>query len=143
MLHVACKGAAPALSDVVVGQVSMFYGNLPPAINQIKSGQVRALGVTMLKRNPELPEVPAIAETYPGFESVAWFGYFAPNGTPADVVAKFHDELVTVIHLPEVRDALIAQGTEPVDGTSEEFARFIKGEIDKSTQVARVAKVPL
>jgi tripartite-type tricarboxylate transporter receptor subunit TctC len=143
MLHVPYKGASPAVNDVVAGQVSMFCGNLPPAIPHIRSGALRALGVTTLQRNSELPDVPAIAETYAGFESVAWFGYFAPKGTPPEILAKFHNELAAVMQLPEVRDKLIAQGTEPVASGPAEFKKFIEGEIDKWTKVARAAKVQL
>ncbi|MDB5849100.1 MAG: tripartite tricarboxylate transporter substrate binding protein [Rhodoferax sp.] len=143
MLHVPYKGASPAVNDVVAGQVSMFCGNLPPAIPHIRSGALRALGVTTLQRNTELPDVPTIAETYPGFESVAWFGYFAPRGTPPDILAKFYTELAAVMKMPDVRDKLIAQGTDPVASPPAEFRKFIEGEIDKWTKVARAAKVQL
>ena len=86
LLHVPYKGASPAVQAVIAGQVQMFCGNLPPAIPHIKSGKLRALGVTTLKRSPELPDVPTIDESgYKGFESVAWFAFFAPKGTPSDV----------------------------------------------------------
>lgn len=143
MLHVPYKGASPALSDVVAGHVSLFCGNLPPAMPHIRSGALRALGVTTLQRNGELPDVPAIAETYSGFESVAWFGYFAPKGTPPEILAKFHSTLAAVMKLPEVRDKLIAQGTEPVASGPAEFRKFMDTEIAKWTKVARVAKVQL
>ena len=143
MLHVPYKGAAPAVSDVIAGQVSLFCGNLPPAIPHIRSGQLRALGVTTLARNAEIPDVPTIAETYPGFESVAWFGYFAPKGTPPEILAKFSAELAAVMKNPEVREKLIAQGTEPVGAPAAEFARFVEQEIEKWTKVARAAKVQL
>lgn len=143
LLHVPYKGAAPAVSDVIAGQVSLFCGNLPPAIPHIKSGQLRALGVTTLQRNAEIPDVPTIAETYPGFESVAWFGYFAPKGTPPEILAKFYAELAAVMKMPEVRDKLIAQGTDPVAAPPAEFRRFIEAEIEKWTKVARAAKVQL
>ena len=99
--------------------------------------------MTTLKRNAELPDVPTIAETYPGFESVAWFGYFAPKGTPPEILAKFHAELAAVMKMPDVRDKLIAQGTDPVASPPAEFKKFIEGEIDKWTKVARAAKVQL
>jgi tripartite-type tricarboxylate transporter receptor subunit TctC len=143
LLHVPYKGAAPAVADVIGGQVSMFCGNLPPAIPHIKSGQLRALGVTTLQRNAELPDVPTIAETYTGFESVAWFGYFAPKGTPPEVLNKFYSALAAVMKLPDVREKLIAQGTDPVALPPAEFRKFIETEIDKWTKVARAAKVQL
>lgn len=143
MLHVPYKGATPALNDVIAGQVSVFCGNLPPAIPHIKSGLVRALGVTTLQRNAEIPDVPTISESYPGFESVAWFGYFAPKGTPPDILNKFYSELAAVMKMPDVREKLIAQGTDPVASPPAELRRFIESEIEKWTKVANVAKVQL
>lgn len=143
MLHVPYKGATPALNDVIAGQVSVFCGNLPPAIPHIKSGLVRALGVTTLQRNAEIPDVPTISESYPGFESVAWFGYFAPKGTPPDILNKFYSELAAVMKMPDVREKLIAQGTDPVASPPAELRRFIESEIEKWTKVARAAKVQL
>lgn len=143
LLHVPYKGASPAVNDVIAGQVSLFCGNLPPAIPHIKSGQLRALGVTTLQRNPEIPDVPSISETYPGFESVAWFGYFAPKGTPPDILNKFYTELAAVMKMPDVREKLIAQGTDPVASPPAEFRKFIEVEIEKWTKVARAAKVQL
>lgn len=143
MLHVPYKGATPALNDVIAGQVSVFCGNLPPAIPHIKSGLVRALGVTTLQRNAEIPDVPTISESYPGFESVAWFGYFAPKGTPPEILNKFYSELAAVMKMPDVREKLIAQGTDPVGSPPAELRRFIESEIEKWTKVARAAKVQL
>lgn len=143
MLHVPYKGATPAVNDVIAGQTSVFCGNLPPAIPHIKAGTLRALGVTTLQRNAEIPDVPTINESYPGFESVAWFGYFAPKGTPPEIVNKFSRELAAVIRLPEVREKLIAQGTDPVASPPAEFRRYIEAEIEKWTKVARAAKVQL
>lgn len=143
MLHVPYKGATPALNDVIAGQVSVFCGNLPPAIPHIKSGLVRALGVTTLQRNAEIPDVSTISDSYPGFESVAWFGYFAPKGTPPDILNKFYSELAAVMKMPDVREKLIAQGTDPVASPPAELRRFIESEIEKWTKVARAAKVQL
>ena len=143
MLHVPYKGATPAVTDVIAGQVTLFCGNLPPAIPHIKSGALRALGVTTLVRSPELPDVPTMAETYPGFESVAWFGYYAPKGTPPEIVQKFYNELSAAMKMPDVREKLVAQGTEPVGAPPAEFRKFMEGEIAKWTKVARAAKVEL
>lgn len=144
MLHVPYKGATPAVLDVIAGQVSLFCGNLPPAIPHIRSGKLRALGVTTLQRSPELPDVPTISESgYPGFESVAWFGYFAPKGTPADIISKFNRELDAIIKLPDVRDKLLSQGTQPAGGSPAALRQFQEDEIQKWTKVARAAKVQL
>lgn len=144
LLHVPYKGATPAVQDVIAGQVHMFCGNLPPAIPHIKSGKLRALGVTTLKRSPELPDVPTIDESgYKGFESVAWFAIFAPKGTPADVIGRLNRALDEVIRMPDVREKLQAQGTEPIGGTPAELKQFQASEIAKWTQVAKTAKVAL
>ena len=144
LLHVPYKGATPALNDVMAGQVSLFCGNLPPTIAHIKSGRVRALGVTTLQRNAEIPDVPTISESgYPGFESVAWFGFFAPKGTPPHILEAFHAGLADAMKMPDVRRMLVAQGTEPVAAPPAEFRRFVEAEIEKWTRVARAANVRL
>ena len=109
----------------------------------IKSGSLRALGVTTLLRNPELPSVPTISESYSGFESVSWNAYFAPKGTPPDILNKFHRELSAVMKMPDVREKLMAQGTDPVGSPPAESRSFIENEIEKWTKVARRAKVQL
>jgi tripartite-type tricarboxylate transporter receptor subunit TctC len=144
LLHVPYKGATPAVQAVIAGQVQMFCGNLPPAIPHIKSGKLRALGVTTLKRSPELPDVPTIDESgYKGFESVAWFAFFASKGTPADAINKLNLALDEIIRTPDVRDKLQAQGTEPVGGSPADLQQFQHNEIQKWTQVARSARVAL
>lgn len=144
MLHVPYKGAVPALSDAVAGQVQVFCGNLPHTMPFIKSGQLRALAVTSLTRNVELPDVPTVSESgYPGFETVAWYGYFAPKGTPPAIVKRFSAELADVLKMPDISSSLRAQGTEPVGSSPEEFRRYIEDEIEKWTKVARAAKVQL
>ncbi|MCP5262494.1 MAG: tripartite tricarboxylate transporter substrate binding protein [Rhodoferax sp.] len=144
LLHVPYKGATPAVQAVIAGQVQMFCGNLPPAIPHIKAGKLRALGVTTLKRSPELPDVPTIDESgYKGFESVAWFAFFAPKGTPADAIGKLNQALDEIIRMPDVREKLQAQGTEPVGGSPADLKQFQAAEIEKWTKVARTAKVAL
>ena len=144
LLHVPFKGATPAVQSVIAGQVQMFCGNLPPAIPHIKSGKLRALGVTTLKRSPELPDVPTIDESgYKGFESVAWFAFFAPKGTPPDAISKLNQALDEILRMPDVREKLQAQGTEPVGGSPAGLRQFQDNEIQKWTKVARTAKVAL
>lgn len=144
MLHVPYKGAAPAVRAVASGEVQAFCGNLPPAMGLIKAGKVRPLAVTTLSRNGEVPEVPTVAESgYPGFETVAWFGFFAPKGTPQPIVDRFAAEIAEVIRTPEVRDGLISQGSEPIGSSPTQFRAYIEAEIAKWTQVARAAKVRL
>jgi tripartite-type tricarboxylate transporter receptor subunit TctC len=144
MLHVPYRGASPALSDTVAGHVHLFCGNLPPTMPFIKAGQLRPLGITTAQRNAELPDVPTVAEAgYAGFETVAWFGLFAPKGTPAPIVAKLQAEIANVLKLPDVAQRLASLGTEPVGNTPEEFRRFVTNEIEKWTRVAQSASVKL
>jgi len=144
LLHVPYKGASPAVQSVIAGQVQMFCGNLPPAIPHIKSGKLRALGVTTLTRSSELPEVPTINESgYKGFEAVAWFAFFAPKGTPADVINKLNQALNDIIKMPDVREKLQAQGTEPAGGSAADLKQFQDSEVQRWTKVARMAKVTL
>jgi tripartite-type tricarboxylate transporter receptor subunit TctC len=144
LLHVPYKGATPAVQDVLAGQVQLFCGNLPPAIPHIRSGKLRALGVTTLTRSRELPDVPTIdASGYKGFESVAWFAFFAPKGTPADAIQRLNRALDEILKMPDVREKLQAQGTEPIGGTPADLKQFQSSEIEKWTKVARTAKVQL
>ena len=144
MLHVPYKGAAPALTDVVAGQVQVFCGNLPHTMPFIKSGQLRPLAVTSLTRNAELPDVPTVDESgYPGFETVAWYGYFAPKGTPPAIIKRFNAEIAEILKMPDISNSLRAQGSEPVGNSPEEFRRYIEAEIEKWTKVAQAAKIQL
>jgi tripartite-type tricarboxylate transporter receptor subunit TctC len=143
ILHVPYRGASPALADLVAGHVHLFCGNLPPTMPFIKAGQVRALGITTAQRNAELPDVPTVAEAYAGFETVAWFGLFAPKGTPAPIVARLQAQTAEVLKLPDVAQRLASLGTEPVGNTPEDFRRFVTDEIAKWTRVAQSANVKL
>jgi tripartite-type tricarboxylate transporter receptor subunit TctC len=140
--HIPYKGATPALTDVIAGQVVMFMGNLPPAMGHIKSGRVRALAVTTAQRSPLVPDVPTIAESgLPGFETVAWFGIFAPAGTPRDIVVRIRDEVAKIVQQPEIRERIATLGGEPVGNTPEAFATIVKSDIAKWKQVAKTANI--
>ncbi|MBL8380139.1 MAG: tripartite tricarboxylate transporter substrate binding protein [Burkholderiales bacterium] len=140
--HVPYKGATPALGGVVGGEVVMFMGNLPPAMGHIKANRVRALAVTTAQRSSLAPELPTIAEAgLPGFETVAWFGLFAPAGTPPGMVARVRDEVVKIVQQPDTRERLVALGGEPVGNTSAEFAAIVRGDIAKWKRVAVAANI--
>lgn len=144
MLHVPYRGASPALADLVAGHVHLFCGNLPPTMPFIKAGQVRALGVTTATRSAELPDVPTVAETgFAGFETVAWFGLFAPKGTPAAIIDRLQKETAEVLRQPEIAQRFATLGTEPVGDTPDSFRRFVENEIAKWTRVAQTANVKL
>ena len=142
MTHVPYKGGAPALTDVIGGQVQMMFGTLPLSLPQIRAGKVRALGVTSAKRAPLLPEVPTIAEAgVPGYEVITWWGVLAPAGVPAAIIAKLHAEIGAILADPESAQRLAAEGAEPWPMSSAAFSRLISSEIEKWTRVAREANI--
>ncbi|TMH71711.1 MAG: tripartite tricarboxylate transporter substrate binding protein, partial [Betaproteobacteria bacterium] len=107
----------------------------------IKAGRVKPLGVTSAKRSASMPEVPALAETVPGYEMVLWIGVFAPAGTPGEVASKLNAEVVRIVRLPEVRETLDAMGVEPIGNTSAQMAEWIRREIAKYGPVVKAANI--
>jgi tripartite-type tricarboxylate transporter receptor subunit TctC len=117
-------------------------GNLPPAMGHIKTGRVRALAVTTAQRSPLVPDIPTIAESgLPGFETVAWFGLFAPAGTPRDIVVRIRDEVAKIVQQTEIRERITTLGGEPVGNSPEAFAAIVKSDIAKWKQVAKTANI--
>ena len=135
--HVPYKGATPALTDVIGGQVVAFIGNMPPTVPHIKSGKLRGLAVTTTKRSALMPELPTIADTLPGYETVAWFGVLAPAGTPPEVVERLSQEIGRIARSPEMREKLAGMGAEPVGGTPAEFRAVIDRDIAKWKPLAQ------
>src|SRR5437899_2773358 len=120
MVHVPYKGAAPALADLLGGQVQLMFSTMPPALPHVKDGKLRALAVTSAKRSPAAPEPPTVGEiALRGFEANTWHGVVAPAGTPAAIIARLNREIVAILHLPDVVERLSAQGAEPVGSTPE------------------------
>jgi tripartite-type tricarboxylate transporter receptor subunit TctC len=141
MVHIPYKGTSPGVVDLLAGQVLVMAPNLLTALPHIKAGKLRALAVTSAKRTGALPEVPTVAETLPGYESAQWYGVLAPAGTSRDIVARLNAEIVRALKHSDVKDRLAADGAEPVGSSPEEFAAFIKSEIDKWARVARAAGI--
>ncbi|MDH4182457.1 MAG: tripartite tricarboxylate transporter substrate binding protein [Betaproteobacteria bacterium] len=140
--HIPYKGATPALTDVIGGQVAMFMGNLPPAMGHIKAGRVRALAVTTAQRSSLVPDLPTIAEAgLPGFETVAWFGLFAPAGTAPEIVVRLRDEVAKIVQQPDIRERIVTLGGEPVGNTPAEFAAIVRGDVAKWKGVAKAANI--
>jgi tripartite-type tricarboxylate transporter receptor subunit TctC len=129
--HVPYKGAAPAMNDVLGGQIQLILAGTPSVLQHIKSGKLNAMGVTSLKRSANAPEVPTIAESYPGFEVELVYALVAPAGTPKDVVAKLNAEVTKALQDTEMRDKLTAQGFEVRTSTPEQLGNYIKSEITK------------
>jgi tripartite-type tricarboxylate transporter receptor subunit TctC len=136
--HIPYKGSAPALQDLVGGQVQLMFDNLPSSLALIKSGKLRALAVTSATRSPALPDVPTVAESgLPGFEASSWFGLLAPAGTPAAVVARINADGDKWLATPEAREKLTAQGANVAGGTPEDFVKFIAAETSKWAKVVK------
>jgi tripartite-type tricarboxylate transporter receptor subunit TctC len=142
VVHVPYKGGGPALAEVMAGQVQALFSIALAATPQIKSGRVRALAITSMKRSPEVPGLPTVAEQgFPGFEVIGWFGWLAPAKTPAELVARLNREIVRALQMPDVRERLLSQNTEPVGNSPQEFAAFIRSEHDKWAAVIKQAGV--
>ncbi len=142
IVHVPYKGAGPALSDLIGGQVQMLISAYSSAFAHIKAGKLRPLGVTGLKRIASAPDLPTIAETVPGYEVLSWYGLHAPKGTPPAVISRLHRELATIIRKPEITERLAGLGIEPEGNSPQEFLAQIKVEIAAWGKVITAAKIP-
>jgi tripartite-type tricarboxylate transporter receptor subunit TctC len=141
MLHVPYKGEGPAITDLVGGQIQMVTANLSAAIGFIQQGKLRGLAVTSKERAKQLPELPAAAETLPGFENLGWFGFMAPTGTPKAVVDKIHRDTAKVLQTPELRQRFEQLGMQPVGNPPADFARAIKEESARWAKIIRERKL--
>jgi tripartite-type tricarboxylate transporter receptor subunit TctC len=140
MTHVPYKGSAPAITDLIGGQVQVMFDNLPSSLPQIKAGKLRAIAVTSMKRAPALPDVPTINESgLPGFEASSWFGILAPAGTPPAVIARINSDVNKWLQSPDAREKLLAQGAEAAGGTPDQFAAHIRVETDKWAKVVKAS----
>jgi len=137
VVHVPYKGSTPALTDVISGQDAVMSVNMPPAVPHVKSGRLRALAVTTRSRTPSMPDLPTVAESLPGYETVAWFGVLAPAGTPKDVINRLSAEIAKIARSPDMRERLEGMGAEPVGSTPEEFGAVMARDIAKWTALAK------
>jgi tripartite-type tricarboxylate transporter receptor subunit TctC len=135
MVHVPYKGAGPALTDLIGGQVQVMFDNLPSSVGHIKSGKLRALGVTSEQRDPSLPQVPPVADAVPGYEATAWFGIGMPKNTPREIIDKINAEVNRALADPKMRDRLAELGGKPIPGTPEDFGKVISSETAKWAKV--------
>jgi tripartite-type tricarboxylate transporter receptor subunit TctC len=144
IVHVAYKGTGPATADLLAGHVQLSMPNTLTAAPHLRSGRLRALGVTSLKRAAGLPEVPAIAEAgLPGYEAIQWYGLFVPAGTPRDAVNRMQSETAKALQAPDVAKRLAADGAEAGGMSPDAFAAYVKSEIEKWSRVVRDAKLAL
>ncbi|GAB3761738.1 tripartite tricarboxylate transporter substrate binding protein [Ramlibacter monticola] len=137
ILHIPYRGGAPAMQDLLAGQVQMLFDQMPAVLPQVQGGRVRALGVSSTKRSAAAPDVPAIAESLKGFDMTVWFGILAPKGTPTQIVTRLNAEMLKVLNDPAFQAQLAKMGVTPMPSSPEEFARYITAE---TTRWARVVK---
>lgn len=138
MTHIPYKGAGPAITDLIAGQVHVLFDNLPSSIGHIKAGSVRALAVTSAQRTPAL-DVPTVGDTVKGYEATAWFGIGMPKGTPKEIVAKVNAEVNRALADPKMRERLAELGGVPIPGSPEDFGRVVRGEVEKWAKVVQAS----
>jgi tripartite-type tricarboxylate transporter receptor subunit TctC len=142
LLHVPYKGGGPAMIDLIAGQTQLGFASQPSSAAFIRDGKLRALAVTTAKRSKLFPQLPTIAEAgVPGYESHAWYGFVVPTKTPQQVVARLNQEIIRILGLPDVSQALLAQGLEVWTMTPEAFGAYIRSEAEKWTKVIREAGI--
>ena len=144
MLHVPYKGAAPAALDLLAGNVQVMFDNISSALPNIKTGKVRALGIASLKRSPELPDLPTIAESgVPGYETTIWLAMFAPAKTPKEIVAALNHAVVAAMASPEVQERYARQGMAALSSTPERLTEYNKNELVKWGRVVKEANIKM
>ncbi|MGJ4926364.1 Bug family tripartite tricarboxylate transporter substrate binding protein [Bradyrhizobium sp. HKCCYLS2038] len=143
MQHVPYRGAAPAITDMLGGQVQVIFDNMPSIIQHIRAGSLRALGVTTQERSPQLPDVQAIAETVPGYEASALFGIGAPKNTPKEIIEKLNKQVNAILAEPDIKKRLVELGGDPLIQSPEQFGAQIAAETDKWKKVVEFAGLKL
>jgi len=142
MVHIAYKGSAPATTDLLGGNVQVFFGNMLSVIEQVRSGRLRALAVTSQQRQAVANEIPTMIESgFPGFEAGTWFGLMAPAATPREVLARLHGDVAKAVRQPDVQKQLAGQGATTIGNTPEQFAAYIKSESAKWAKVLAASGV--
>lgn len=138
ILHIPYKGSAPAVTDLLAGQVQAMFDNFPNVIQHVRAGKLRALGITSDKRSPLAPDTPTVGEAgVPGYAITVWFGVVAPAGTPPDIVQRLNAEANKMLQLPEMRERFARAGVEPVGGTAADFGRHLQTEVAKWARVVK------
>jgi tripartite-type tricarboxylate transporter receptor subunit TctC len=141
MVHVPYKGGGALMADLISGQVLISFGGLAAALPHVKSGKLRLLAVASGTRAAAVPDVPAVAETVPGFDVPSWLGVLAPAGTPREIVHRLHTEIAKVLAQPDIKERLAMEGGEAIAGDPEKFAAYLKSEIAKWERVVKDARI--
>lgn len=145
LVHIPYKGGGPAVADTLAGQVQFLIVSIPAAIAHVRSGRLRAIAVTTLRRSPAAPDIPTVAESagIPDYEVDSWYAMFAPAKTPPAIVARLQQEIARVVQLPEIKEKLLQQGADAVGGSSADLERVVKSEMRKWEVVIREAGIKL
>ena len=142
LTHITYKGSAPAVTDLIGGQVQAMFDNVPNVIQHVKSGRLRALAITSPKRSPALPDLPTVDEAgVPGYQVSVWFGVVAPAATPKDVVARLNAEINRILALPDVKERFVQSGIDIVGGTPEQFDKHIREQVATWGKVVKDANI--
>jgi tripartite-type tricarboxylate transporter receptor subunit TctC len=139
ILHVPYKGAAPAMTDLLAGHVTMAFDTMPSAMPHVRAGKLKALGVSAPKRVPSLPDVPAIAEVVPGYELITWYGLLAPRGVPAPIVERLNGEVRKALESRDVADKLTQAGLDPMWSGTAEFAAMVRSDVPRMRQLIQAS----
>jgi tripartite-type tricarboxylate transporter receptor subunit TctC len=140
IVHVPYKGGAPALTDLIGGQIQMAFSSVPAVLPHIRAGRLNALGVGSAKRSPALPNIPTIAEAgVPGYEYTTWYGIFAPARTPPAIVSRLNSEIVKVLNAPDLNERFVSQGGDPEPTTPDELRRYMAAESVKWAKTIKAA----
>jgi len=140
-LHVPYKGSTPAITDMIGERVDFAFFGISGSMQQARAGQIRMLGISTLKRSPNFPDIPAVAETVPGFELNSWYGMMAPAGTPRAIINRLSHEVAAAVKKPDVIEWMKQNGLDAVGSTPEEYAAFIRAELVKYAKAVKDAKV--
>jgi tripartite-type tricarboxylate transporter receptor subunit TctC len=139
ILHVPYKGAAPAMTDLLAGHVTMAFDTMPSAMPHVRAGKLKALGISAPKRVPSLPDVPAIAEVVPGYELITWYGLLAPRGVPAPIVERLNGEVRKALESRDVADKLNQAGLDPMWSGTAEFAAMVRSDVPRMRQLIQAS----
>jgi tripartite-type tricarboxylate transporter receptor subunit TctC len=141
LVHIPYKSAGPALTDLLGGQIQIFFGSGPSTAAHIRAGKLRGLAVTTAQRSPAMPDLPAVGELLPGYSADFWFGMWAPAGTPREIVSRLNHALVRILRQPDVLERLRTDGYDPVGSTPDEFARIIARDIATWSKVVKAGNI--
>ncbi len=141
LTHVPYKGTGPALNDLLGGQIQVLFGSLPSTIPFVKQNRLRGIGVTTTKRSNAMPDIPAIAETVPGYEAVLWYGFWGPKQLPKNIVTLWNAEIRKALKLPDMRERLANEGLDPSDSPPERFSEVVRRDVAKWQKVVKIGNI--